>query len=79
MRSTPSIDDGRVIRIAPFGSVLKATGNVRDKGVNDCCRWFVAVLLQSRGLFVLSWVCTDGGRARRCSLRRGVCSLFGVC
>eukprot|EP00752_Nemacystus_decipiens_P010546 g9391.t1 len=26
VRSSPSIDDGRIVRIAPFGTVLKATG-----------------------------------------------------
>eukprot|EP00903_Cladosiphon_okamuranus_P020039 g18406.t1 len=26
VRSTPSIDEGRIVRIAPFGTVLKATG-----------------------------------------------------
>lgn len=31
MRSSPNIEEGRIIRIAPCGTVLKATGKVRAK------------------------------------------------
>lgn len=29
VRSTPNIEAGRIVRIVPFGTVLKATGKVR--------------------------------------------------
>ena len=32
VRSTSNIDEGRIVRIAPFGTILKATGKVRGKG-----------------------------------------------
>lgn len=71
VRSNPDIYEGRIVRIAPFGTVLKATGMVRNTGnAVRCARcvfifliagWALATVADSTTAPVISWLLGSEG------------------